>query len=108
MADAGGGDGDAEAGGDEAQDGEPMGGFLDDVRTKAVLFEEGQGLFEGADAGGARVVDEGLVAQVGGIERLLPSAGMGGGEDGYKGLGEEWGEVKGGGGIGVAEDAGVE
>ena len=108
AADAGGGDGDAEAGADECEDSEPVGGFLNDLGTEAVLFEEGEGFFEGAGAGAARVVDEGVAAEGGGGDALLPGAAVRGGEDGDVGLGEDGSDGEAFGGVAVAEDAGVE
>jgi hypothetical protein len=85
-----------------------VGGFLDDVGAEAVGFAETEWLLKGAAAGGARVIDEGLVAKDGGGETLLLCARVRGGEDGDEGFGEESGDVKAFDGVGVAEDAGVE
>jgi putative acetyltransferase len=85
-----------------------VGGLLDDVRAEAVLFEEGEGLFEGAGSGGGGVVDEGLVAKGCGGDGALPGARMVGGEDDNEGLGDEGGDGEAVGGVAVAEDAGVE
>ena len=59
-------DGDAEARSDESEDGEPLRGFLNDVRTKAVFFAEGYGLLVGEGSGGGGEEDEGLVAELSG------------------------------------------
>jgi hypothetical protein len=66
AADAGGSDGDAEACSDEGEDGEPLWGFLNDVRAEAVFFAERDGLPVGEASRRGGEEDEGLVAELGG------------------------------------------
>ena len=108
AANAGGSDGDAEACSDEGENGEPLRGFLDDVRAEAVFFAEGDGLLVGEASGGRGEEDEGFVAELSGRDDFARGEWVGVGKNGDEGLGEEGFDVEGVGGAAVAEEAGVE
>ena len=80
-------DGNPKTGTDEAENGEPVRCFLDDLGTKAMLFTEREWLFKGALACAAWIVDEGLVAEIGWRNALLLCLGMARRENGDEWLG---------------------
>ena len=108
VGDTGRRDGDAEAGSDETEDGEPVGGFLRDLGAEAVFFEESEGLLEGAGSCEPWVVDEGLFSESGGGDGFLMGAGMSYREHGNEGLGVDGAGDEALGGVAITQQAGVE
>jgi hypothetical protein len=108
LADAGGGHGDSQACADEAEDGEPLRGLLDDARAEAFFDAGSDALLVGVGAGGGGEEDEGLVAELAGGDGLFARERVTGGDHRDQGLGEEDFDCDAGGGAAVAEKAGVE
>ena len=108
AADAGGSDGDAEACSNEGENGEPLRSFLDDVRAEAMFFAEGDGFVVGEASGDWGKEDKWLVAELRCRDDFAGGEGVGVGEDGDEGFGEESLDVEGFGGAAVAKEASVE
>jgi hypothetical protein len=105
---AGGSDGDTEACSDQGENGQPLRGFLDDMRAEAVFFAEGDGLLVREASGYGGEEDEGLVAELSCGDNFARGERMSVGKDGDEGFGEERLDVESVGGAAVAEEAGVE
>jgi hypothetical protein len=76
VADTGRGDGNSLPGSNQAQDGEPVRCFLNNLRPKAMLLTQRQGLLVGSSTRTAGIVDEWLVAKHGDRDTFLVRSGM--------------------------------
>ena len=106
--DAGRGEGDTEAGGDQADHGRPLRGVLDDVGPESAFFAAGEGSVEGQRAHAAGEEDEGFGGEIADAERTSAGQRMAAGQDSDVAFLEDRCEVDGFGGVGIAEESKID
>ena len=90
--DAGGCEGDTQAGGDEADQRRPLWRILDNIGTESAFFTAADGSIEGQRAHAARKEDEWLGCEIADPKRAFASQGMAAGQDGDIAFLEDRGE----------------
>lgn len=108
LTDAAGGNGDADARGDQPGNGDPLGRFLDHIGAEAVLLANGNGSLPGGLSDGLRKEDKGFFSEQGNRDGFAPRERMRGRNHGNIRLREDTDRAQAGNNASIAEETHID